>query len=613
MPQTFVLPRQVILADGLPASGAVAAFFQTGTTTEQAVYTDAALTVAVTSITADSAGVLQKVYINPNAAADYRVRITAANGTLIAQDDDIARQPFTQLTPQTQSEEDAGITPTNEGYEPGDINRYGTNTTPGTTNMTAALAAACLVASNGGPAVYIPAGTYLITSAVRLYSGITIYGDGDKSILKKTTDITVFDTDSATSTEGVVLKDFYILSTVTGATTKYDLDIINGVLFKVLCVRIKSGHGDSDYSETNVGGIKFSQSGGGTAFSNWVHQCLIQNNSVWFGQNVSDSVISECFVWGHVRNFAVRVDGGNIAVQNCPGIIPSQYNGGVYLTSTCSNPKVEGNFLDGGIVDSGHGIVASAALGAMVHGNQFWNCFKGGIYATDIGFWTVTGNYFFNCNRDNDTYHDVELVGGASGCAFNTFAHNSHVNNQTTANKGYCYKETNSSSDPTGNQFLYPIINTAYSTGHTGIISKASSSNSGYISQSRSGTWTPILRGSSTAGAHTYSTQTATYQIIGNMCFIQGEMVLTAEDGTAAGNLQIGGLPVAVGTRRATLQVGLKLNLASTYESLNLVGDAASSVLRVGNYDEANNWADVTTAAITNTSAICFSGFYFID
>lgn len=89
MPQTFVLPRQTILADGLVASGAIASFFETGTMDAQAVYTDAALTIAVTSITADAAGVFQKVYLNPSAPVDYRVRINAADGTLIAQDDDI--------------------------------------------------------------------------------------------------------------------------------------------------------------------------------------------------------------------------------------------------------------------------------------------------------------------------------------------------------------------------------------------------------------------------------------------------------------------------------------------------------------------------------------------
>lgn len=46
------------------------------------------------------------------------------------------------LKPQTQEELDAGVTPTNYWYDPGVFNRYGTNTTPGTTDMTSAINAA---------------------------------------------------------------------------------------------------------------------------------------------------------------------------------------------------------------------------------------------------------------------------------------------------------------------------------------------------------------------------------------------------------------------------------------------------------------------------------------
>src|SRR5262245_54743837 len=53
----------------------------------------------------------------------------------------------------TSAEQAAGITPTNFGFDPGDINRYGTNTTPGTTDMSAALTAANSqsLQANGSP------------------------------------------------------------------------------------------------------------------------------------------------------------------------------------------------------------------------------------------------------------------------------------------------------------------------------------------------------------------------------------------------------------------------------------------------------------------------------
>ena len=41
--------------------------------------------------------------------------------------------------PQTSAESSAGVTPTNYQYEPGNVLRYFTNTTPGTTDATTAI------------------------------------------------------------------------------------------------------------------------------------------------------------------------------------------------------------------------------------------------------------------------------------------------------------------------------------------------------------------------------------------------------------------------------------------------------------------------------------------
>jgi parallel beta-helix repeat protein len=85
------------------------------------------------------------------------------------------------LWPQTAAETAASVTPTNYFYPPGNINRYGTNTTPGTTDMSVALASALAV----GLDVYIPAGTYYLASAGSfvLQSNQTIHGDGKDSLL----------------------------------------------------------------------------------------------------------------------------------------------------------------------------------------------------------------------------------------------------------------------------------------------------------------------------------------------------------------------------------------------------------------------------------------------
>ena len=72
---------------------------------------------------------------------------------------------------------EAGVT--NYEYYYGNVLRYGTNTTPGTTDMTAAIQAAVDFYSSGNGRVYIPNGTYLVTSTITTdQHRIHIFGDG---------------------------------------------------------------------------------------------------------------------------------------------------------------------------------------------------------------------------------------------------------------------------------------------------------------------------------------------------------------------------------------------------------------------------------------------------
>lgn len=87
------------------------------------------------------------------------------------------------LYPRTSAEIAAGVTPTYYYYPPGDVRRYGTNTTPGTTDLTAAVAAALSV-SAAHPAV-LPQETMLITSALTVPAYGTVIGSGRNSCLKK--------------------------------------------------------------------------------------------------------------------------------------------------------------------------------------------------------------------------------------------------------------------------------------------------------------------------------------------------------------------------------------------------------------------------------------------
>lgn len=58
------------------------------------------------------------------------------------------------------------------------------------------------------------------------------------------------------------------------------------------------------------------------------------------------------------------------------------------------------------------------------------------------------------------------------------------------------------------------------------------------------GTWTPVLRGSSTAGSNTYTAQAGRYFKIGKFVYVSGRVAISgAVGGTMAGTMQISGLP----------------------------------------------------------------------
>ena len=61
----------------------------------------------------------------------------------------------------------------NPAYPPGTVDRYGTNTSPGTTDMTMALLAANTVSSNGGPGISFLSERYLVSGNTIIFAPMT--------------------------------------------------------------------------------------------------------------------------------------------------------------------------------------------------------------------------------------------------------------------------------------------------------------------------------------------------------------------------------------------------------------------------------------------------------
>jgi len=110
MSRLFVLPRQIRLNNGIPAAGALANFYLTGTTTRTDTFTDSGLTTPhANPVVADANGVFPAIYLDPSVT--YRVIVTDALG---AQLDDV--DPL--FTP---GDADVAITDAGEYFDASDI------------------------------------------------------------------------------------------------------------------------------------------------------------------------------------------------------------------------------------------------------------------------------------------------------------------------------------------------------------------------------------------------------------------------------------------------------------------------------------------------------------
>lgn len=168
----FTLPRvSTIDLVGEVAPRATLEFYQTGTAVPQPVYADSGLSISLGStVTASDAGLFQTIYLNDELPR-YKVVCKDANGSELWTVDPYITNPTPSqsalgltLFPRTSLEISAGVTPINYVYPAGNVLRYGTNTTPDTTDMTTAFQNAAL--SSLSP--YAPAGSYRITGSIPL-------------------------------------------------------------------------------------------------------------------------------------------------------------------------------------------------------------------------------------------------------------------------------------------------------------------------------------------------------------------------------------------------------------------------------------------------------------
>lgn len=183
--QLFNPSRAILMTSGLIRPSWKVSFFLTTTTTPTPVYTTSALSTTHTQpVEADSGGVLPAIYLDPSIT--YKASYYDQNDVLQYTDDPVNDNLLSQdsiaelLYPRTAGEIAAGVTPTNYAIPShlaiGTVlpERYGNNTTPETTDMTAAVQNALLVAAQALVPVTIGvSGTTLCTENLVVPVGLS--------------------------------------------------------------------------------------------------------------------------------------------------------------------------------------------------------------------------------------------------------------------------------------------------------------------------------------------------------------------------------------------------------------------------------------------------------
>jgi hypothetical protein len=385
------------------------------------------------------------------------------------------------LYPRTAAEIAATVTPTNYGYPPGNVLRYGANSTPGTTDMTTAINNA--LKSNNS--VYAPAGIYKVTSSILVNPYNELYGDGwganggtGGTVFLATTDIEIIASSNANvdSLPYVHLHDFVAQCTVTNATTKYQIHLRNPNQTHLVRVKTYSGLLDTNYSTTNIAGVWLENANvAASTFILRVTGSFIQNGGLLISTAVTDGTIIDNFIYGHCASHGLRFEGagGNWCVSGNNLTSPPSTAAVAIVGGSLNHIRIEDNFFDGNpaVLDSGIGVLVDTAPRVIISGNIFWAMSKQGVYATDPVGLIVSNNIFLNCNDGNSSYSDVVINGHAFQPSTNIVSGNWFQQETSRSNKGFAIEELNTGFNPVQNVYTGNQVSSNYlATGSYGAI-----------------------------------------------------------------------------------------------------------------------------------------------
>jgi hypothetical protein len=316
---------------------------------------------------------------------------------------------------------------------------YGNGTTDATAHIAAKLAA---LPTNGS--LYIPTGTYKVTSTLTIPSGCEVFGFGIKgTVILANSDITVFNSPGGT---GVALRDVKIQNNyATGARTKYDLDFSDPTKLTIERVEIALPG-----NNTGAGGIYFHRVNNP---ANDGTNCMIYMRDVWIRNGTilvdgpSDSKVEGGWTWsngtGQPGAFELK-NASNWTIIN-HDVVPSA-NAGYLMSAEGDNLAIIGGMIDGSYtgIQTGWGFKATAPVrGMSIIGMKFWNIYLGAISVTDMRRSVIHGCIFSANNRGDNSYPDIQLASAVG----NTISGNTFSAPNSRTNLGLVLTEDSNCSD----------------------------------------------------------------------------------------------------------------------------------------------------------------------
>lgn len=517
----------------------------------------------------------------------------------------------------TPAELAAAVPIVNHNLRPGYVQRYGTNTVPGTTDMTAAIRAAIAQAIQpGGDEVFfqccsggsgVTANDYRITAEIDIAGSVRLRGETDRlsfqgpRVVQSTNNLSCF-----TVTQGVpaavTVQDlelnyggntalagsalFYVNPAAPGPNSFY----FKGCWFSTPCyyainvnacddVRIEACTFDVTAQRwIGVGGtgVVTNMSIIGCTFYNQVPLGFIDI------QQVKNFIFQGNRVYGDgVHQIPYVLDFQTNSIANIgAAVIGNTFDGAnqlVKVNSNTSNLIVSGNVAKGVSNSMAIGIGGGVAVNKLSITNNLFSGYAGGAFGMIDATGTPVTNSVISdntleCNVGGTSGYGVYLPSGSNN---NSRIMNNVVVGSTTADV--------SIGNPAANWLTLD------------------------------GVFTPTIAGSVTPGTLTYSTQAGRYKIIGRVVFFDLMIVVTGISVAPTGNLTIAGLPLAIGAVPMAASLGEKTALTATYAQVQVLGNAGATTLRLGSSDATHDFTDIPVAGLATNTTITVSGSYFID